>query len=380
MELTAYIYDAWAYELAHQNSDMELWEVPVDLRTIGRLWIVAIVAIANVLSAPSLGATHLEPSVHKAPWCDQVYLCDTTYMLEVQRLLEQRGFAVGAIDGVYGAQTKQAVAAFQKTQSNLAIDGVPGAKTIALLRQSAKSTPITPRRQQEPVRVLPISPNLSMPNDVTNDRQLPRPVVSEVGNLQILLKRRGFYDGSIDGLLGKSTIDAVMAAQQAYALDIDGFVGPLTMQALLAGGTNVPLTRPAFNALPNANEVQKAQELLRDRGFYRGPIDRVYGMATQASILKAQLAYGQATTGELTPALIAALQAQPRIARSPTNAAPSPPAAIPVNPNVNPSSAPTTMPPANPNSNIPNINVNLSFPVNLTGSLAVPMSRQNMPR
>ncbi|MDX2255545.1 MAG: peptidoglycan-binding protein [Pseudanabaenaceae cyanobacterium bins.39] len=380
MELTAYIYDAWAYDLAHQELDVELPRVTADFRVMGRLWILVLAAIANLWSVSSLSAATLEPSVNVAPWCNNLYLCDTSYMLEVQKLLEQRGFDVGAVDGVYGMNTKQAVMAFQKMQSSLVVDGIPGDKTMALLRQPSLSTtsravpnPTLPPTRS-PITVTPRSRSSELSDFTRNAlKDNRRSTVSEVGNLQILLKRRGFYDGAIDGVLGQSTTEAIMAAQRAYALDMDGFVGPLTMQALLAGGTNVAVSLPASNNIPSQDDVKKAQELMRDRGFYRGSIDGIYGTETKSSILKAQLAYGQASTGELTAPLLVALQSQERIARSPTSST-SPPN---IPPNAQPPS-PTSpsMPPVTVNPSLsPNINVNLNFP----NGFPNPMSRQNMP-
>ncbi len=124
-----------------------------------------------------------------------------------------------------------------------------------------------------------------------------RSPISEVGNLQILLKQRGFYEGEVDGVIGQSTTAALIKAQQAYGLIADGFAGPLTMRALLAGGTNVPLAQPAFNQLPQPQDVANIQRLLQERGFYDGFLDGIYGARTKSSILKAQMAYGQTATG-----------------------------------------------------------------------------------
>jgi peptidoglycan hydrolase-like protein with peptidoglycan-binding domain len=343
MELAAYIYDAWAYEQANQEATelnlMTCDELCTDKYQVNELgwnftmikrqaYLLSAIAFTSLSSlgwslAPAIAAHGLEPSVNVAPWCNNLYLCDTSYMLEVQTLLAQRGFAVGEIDGVYGRYTKQAVVDFQRTQTNLVADGIPGEKTLALLRNSS-AKPILAPQQPNPTTsqttsdrsnqtsnktiVIVRSDNAQSTNpQVINVQQ---PELNEIGNLQILLKQRGFYEGEIDGQLGQSTTNAVLKAQQAYGLTPDGFVGPLTMRSLLAGGNNIPLTQPAIPRSPTPQDVLAVQTLLKERGFYDADLNSLYNIHTKASILKAQLAYGQPSTGDLSPDLLTALKAQ----------------------------------------------------------------------
>jgi peptidoglycan hydrolase-like protein with peptidoglycan-binding domain len=262
-----------------------------------------------------MAAHVLEPSVNVAPWCNNLYLCNTSYMLEVQTLLAQRGFAVGAIDGVYGRYTKQAVIDFQRTQANLVADGIPGEKTLALLRNSLVRTPLVPQQPNQPTGnpTSSQSPNQTIVIVRSNNppaSNFQQPAISEIGNLQMLLKQRGFYQGEIDGQLGQTTTNAILKAQKAYALAQDGFVGPLTIRALLAGGNNLPLTQPAFPRLPANQDVLTIQTLLKERGFYDADLNGLYDMQTKAGILKAQLAYGQVATGDLSADVLTALKSQ----------------------------------------------------------------------
>ncbi|OYQ67542.1 hypothetical protein B9G53_00905 [Pseudanabaena sp. SR411] len=339
MELAAYIYDAWAYEQANQGTtDHHLLtcdELCADEEQVNKFdWnFITIKQQAYLLSAiaftslsgmgwnltPAMAAHVLEPSVNVAPWCNNLYICNTSYMLEVQTLLAQRGFAVGAIDGVYGRYTKQAVIDFQRTQANLVADGIPGEKTLALLRNSSVSKPLAPQQPNQPTGNLTPSDRVSQsPNQtivIVRSNNPPasnfqQPAISEIGNLQMLLKQRGFYQGEIDGQLGQTTTNAILKAQKAYALSQDGFVGPLTIRALLAGGNNLPLTQPAFPRLPATQDVLAIQTLLKERGFYDADLNGLYDMQTKASILKAQLAYGQVATGDLSADVATALKSQ----------------------------------------------------------------------
>ncbi|WP_271254410.1 peptidoglycan-binding domain-containing protein [Pseudanabaena sp. Chao 1811] len=333
MELAAYIYDAWAYEQAQQESPDEdlltLDEIdnpqcqvtPLVWNSMVKRWrsyLLSAIAITGMNSLslsfgqPIEASQYLEPSVNAPPWCENLYLCNTRYVLEVQTLLANRGFAVGEIDGVYGRQTKSAVMAFQKSQANLVVDGIPGEKTLALLKNPSQNILPVPNKNQPTVQdnnssngikqviiVRPISPS----NVSSIDR-------SEIGNLQILLKQRGFYQGEIDGRQGQTTVNAILKAQQAYGLLADGFAGPLTIRALLAGGTNVPLSLTAFNQPPTTQDVLAIQQLLKARGFYDAELNGLYDLRTKDSIVNAQNAYGQKATGELSPELIASLKGQ----------------------------------------------------------------------
>ncbi|MBD2315755.1 peptidoglycan-binding domain-containing protein [Phormidium tenue] len=335
MELAAYIYDAWAYEQANQEAtDQHLItcdELCADEDLVNKFdWnFITIKQQASLLSAiaftslsglgwnlaPAMAAHVLEPSVNVAPWCNNLYLCNTSYMLEVQTLLAQRGFAVGAIDGVYGRYTKQAVIDFQRTQANLVADGIPGEKTLALLRNSLVRTPLVPQQPNQPTGnpTSSQSPNQTIVIVRSNNppaSNFQQPAISEIGNLQMLLKQRGFYQGEIDGQLGQTTTNAILKAQKAYALSQDGFVGPLTIRALLAGGNNLPLTQPAFPRLPANQDVLAIQTLLKERGFYDADLNGLYDMQTKAGILKAQLAYGQVATGDLSADILTALKSQ----------------------------------------------------------------------
>lgn len=54
----------------------------------------------------------------------------------------------------------------------------------------------------------------------------------EVAELQCLLQRGGFSPGAVDGNFGPLTESAVIRAQKAHQLDVDGQVGPKTWAAL----------------------------------------------------------------------------------------------------------------------------------------------------
>jgi len=354
MEFAAYVYDAWAYEQAHQQSpDMNLDICPefyFDKSQVDRLacmlspikklpylaCVLSVIAVTGLGNwggnfQPAIAANQLaETAVNVAPWCDNLYLCKTSYVLEVQTLLLKNGFDTGELDGVYGRYTKQAVIDFQKSQKNLVVDGIPGGKTLTLLRSSSGAASTTKSTEQNTlnnsqVNSQPSSQNNNQTNRDNSDRdgqivivrsnnsEANNPQITEsgdMGNLQMLLKQRGFYRGEIDGQKGQSTTDAISKAQRAYGLVPDGFAGPLTIRALLAGGNDIALAQPMFKRSPKNQDVLEIQKLLKERGFYDEALNGLYNLQTKAGIFQAQLAYSQSATGEVSPELITALKAQ----------------------------------------------------------------------
>lgn len=74
----------------------------------------------------------------------------------------------------------------------------------------------------------------------------PRAAVYQLGSrgdnvrtIQTKLKRWGYYSGSVDGVYGKKTADAVRLFQQKNGLTVDGVCGEKTLAALGIGGSSV---------------------------------------------------------------------------------------------------------------------------------------------
>lgn len=74
----------------------------------------------------------------------------------------------------------------------------------------------------------------------------PRAAVYQLGSrgdnvrtIQTKLKRWGYYNGSVDGVYGKKTADAVRLFQQKNGLTVDGVCGEKTLAALGIGGSSV---------------------------------------------------------------------------------------------------------------------------------------------
>jgi len=216
-------------------------------------------------------------------------------VMNLQKLLADRGFYNGAVDGIMGSQTRSAIIAAQKAY-NLTADGVAGPQTLAALESDGGKSTATP-----------ISTTATTKS-------------ADVSNLQELLSKRGFYNGAVDGLMGPQTRTAIIAAQTNYGLVTDGVAGAQTLAALESGASNVNIasknTTTTTASTPTATTSDKnvvdLQQLLAKRGFYNGAIDGVKGAQTNAAIAAAQKAYGLTTDGIAGSQTIAALQADAR--------------------------------------------------------------------
>ena len=138
-------------------------------------------------------------------------------VIELQQVLQIKGFYTGKIDGDFGAGTANAVLKFQKA-NGLTTDGVVGNATWAKIRAS-NPLPITPQ---------PLPPEQGLPILLPGDKG------QAVAKAQQLLKAKGYYQGLIDGDFGVGMREAIANFQRANGLTVDGKVGAQTWQKLQA--------------------------------------------------------------------------------------------------------------------------------------------------
>lgn len=74
---------------------------------------------------------------------------------------------------------------------------------------------------------------------------------SEVTQIQTKLKRWGYYTGSIDGIYGTQTVNAVKYFQRKNGLTVDGIAGPATLKAM--GITTSSSTSSSSSSSYNSN-------------------------------------------------------------------------------------------------------------------------------
>jgi peptidoglycan hydrolase-like protein with peptidoglycan-binding domain len=120
---------------------------------------------------------------------------------EIQTLLKIYGYDPGNPDGVLGLKTREAIERFQKEQG------------LELTRFVNKDT-------WDKL-------NVFQDNGLIVDLEL------NTMRVQTLLKNAGFNPGSIDGEMGKKTIEAVEKFQAKHKLNVDGKIGYNTLKALV---------------------------------------------------------------------------------------------------------------------------------------------------
>lgn len=160
-----------------------------------------------------------------------------------------------------------------------------------------------------------------------------------VSELQAVLKLLGYYTGTVDGVYGETTAIAVTQFQRAAGITADGIVGPATWQRLFpqtsppspsqaattpsntsnepASATSQPANnnqaaastpQPAISDLPilrvgtRGPAVFWLQTRLQATGFFRGPVDGIFGEATEIAVKAAQEKFRLPPDGVVGPA------------------------------------------------------------------------------
>ena len=109
-----------------------------------------------------------------------------------------------------------------------------------------------------------------------------------VKELQTLLNRyvgTGSIGGpiAVDGIFGSVTENRVKTAQYRYLLKRDGIVGAQTWQALRANAAPIA-AKPILRRGSTGSDVEIAQGLLKDGGYYKSAVDQIFGQHTEAAV------------------------------------------------------------------------------------------------
>ena len=213
--------------VAHATLDPSRRTDPIGiLRTNGISWSMFIDDVAEALrnfngaqtpSQPSKSPQQAAPAPNRAVKGTSVRLpigegASGPFVKDIQNQLIKAGYRLpryGA-DGQFGEETENAVMRFQRDH-NLAVDGLVGQVTLSKLQQV----------NQQRVS----SPDFPLPSGI-----LRRGDQGEsVRQLQRALKQINFNPGTVDGIYGARTEDAIRRFQSMYAaLKTDGIYGPNT--------------------------------------------------------------------------------------------------------------------------------------------------------
>jgi peptidoglycan hydrolase-like protein with peptidoglycan-binding domain len=133
---------------------------------------------------------------------------------------------------------------------------------------------------------------------------------SSTAALQVALRARGLYTGTIDGVRGPGTDGAVRSFQARLGLLVDGIAGPQTRGRL--GWRGRPsLGRRVLRAGRRGWDVAALQFLLGRQGFPSGPMDGDLGPRTDAALRRFQAWAGLVVDGLAGPATLVAVRRAP---------------------------------------------------------------------
>jgi murein DD-endopeptidase MepM/ murein hydrolase activator NlpD len=131
----------------------------------------------------------------------------------------------------------------------------------------------------------------------------------EIAALQVGLRQRGFYAGTVDGVLGGGTIVAVRRLQRRAGLTVDGVPGAQTKKALGQYGTPAPLGNRTLMGGMRGWDVAAFQFALAWHGFPSGNFDGHFGTPTERALRKFQRRAGLRPDGRAGSSVFAALKA-----------------------------------------------------------------------
>ena len=197
---------------------------------------------------------------------------------DLQTKLKKLGFYNAYVDGSYGDTTVAAVKAFQK-KYNLTADGVAGSETLKKLDSAYKNAD----------------------SDKDDDSLRKGATGSAVKDLQTKLKKLGFYNASIDGDYGDTTVAAVKAFQKKYNLTADGVAGNETLKKLDSAyknaDSNTSTDDDSLRKGATGTAVKTLQTNLKKLGFYTAYVDGSFGSTTESAVKAFQKKYGLTADG-----------------------------------------------------------------------------------
>ena len=197
---------------------------------------------------------------------------------DLQTKLKKLGYYSGTVDSTFGSGTYAAVRAFQK-KYNLTADGVAGSETLKKLDSAYKNA-----------------------DSDKDDGSLRKGATgSAVKNLQTKLKKLGFYNASIDGDYGDTTVAAVKAFQKKYNLTADGVAGSETLKKLDSAyknaDSNTSTDDDSLRKGATGTAVKTLQTNLKKLGFYTAYVDGSFGATTERAVKAFQKKYGLTADG-----------------------------------------------------------------------------------
>lgn len=208
----------------------------------------------------------------------------------VQRELTRLGYRTYGTDGVWGRNTRTAIATWQRDRG----DKVTGYVTEAQLRVLLRGAVVTP----------PPDDSGASPVAVEAALKLTR---SQRVDIQRQLSSLGFDTGVADGLWGSKTRGAIMAWQKANRQSQTGYVTAAQVKLIAQQAGSVKPAPGASNAALEESLLQLTlsermdlQRRLNRLGYETLRTDGTFGPGTRRAIAEWQADEGEPATGYLT--------------------------------------------------------------------------------
>lgn len=215
--------------------------------------------------------------------------CTGSDVRVLQRLLKDLGYYTGAVDGIFGSNTRTAVQNFQR-KNGLGVDGIAGKNTFRILLSGEA-----------------VGPSGSGGSGGSGHLPADRSYLQfgdeneQVLAMQIQLQALGYYSGPLSGYFGTQTRTAVRAFQSRNSISVDGLAGRITLglmfsgHAIPASGQVVPTPTPtpasAWRVLRYGmvgTDVAEAQTRLRNLGYYTGVIHGEFTSQMRQAVMNFQ--------------------------------------------------------------------------------------------
>ena len=193
----------------------------------------------------------------------------------LQNDLVDAGYLARTVDGEYGSTTVKAVSEFQKDKG-LRITGKVNEETKCELRDA-----------------------------VGKGYRIGGGIIYAKGNrgtvivsLQKKLNKLGYLSGSIDGVYGTDTVQAVKKLQKKYNIPLSGAVDEATWEVLSNTEEKKKVgTAPIYAKGDRGKNVEWLQKKLKMIEYLDGGIDAIYGEDTARAVKSFQVDEGLSDTG-----------------------------------------------------------------------------------
>ena len=210
----------------------------------------------------------------------------------LQQKLINLGYLSGSADGIFGQNTKKAVAAFQSAKG-LTASGAADAATLNALNSAGTSSST--------------GTSGTATSTLSESSLLKKGDSGEaVRTLQLNLISLGYLTGEADGQFGPATKSAVTAFQAASGLRTDGQAGEKTLEAI-ADAVKAVSNAGTLKKGSRGDAVKALQQKLIALGYLSGSADGIFGESTLKAVIAFQTAQSLTADGAAGSSTIAAL-------------------------------------------------------------------------